>query len=391
MNISRFLTRRRFAMVALLVAVSVMVGCVPIRMEQSWPAVSLSDDGNVFIAYTNAVNAVDLNTGAALRLRNADGEVRLDDAGNPRVWTFTGAEGANDQFYASPVVQEDGSLLIASYTGQIYEVEPATARANPNQAVVPGQVVAQPLSEDGLLYVGIGEKNLIAYSYNGGQLDQRWEIETERGVWSHPVIVDDVLYFTSLDSALYAVNPNTGDILWQLDTQGVSASTPVIADGHIYIGSFGRKVFDISLQGEILAEYETADWVWGSPTLVDGVLYVADLSGTVYALDVSGDGFREVWKTKAASGAIRPSPLIYEEYVIVGARDHKVYWLSRDTGEVFWSREVGGEILSELLLVEPSDAINISEPYVLVSTAATPELLVAFTVNNGQRQWTFGR
>ncbi len=99
----------------------------------------------------------------------------------------------------------------------------------------------------------------------------------------------------------------------------------------------------------------------------------------------------EKWQTAAATRAIPPSPLVAEDVVVVGSRDQKVYWLNRETGEVIDSKDVAGEVLANLLLIEPGEDSNVSEPLVIVSTSAPQELLVAFTLERGQRVWAYGR
>jgi hypothetical protein len=191
---------------------------------------------------------------------------------------------------------------------------------------------------------------------------------------------------------LYALNPETGEEQWRLDLTGAVASTPVYSDGYLYVGSFARKLFKISTEGVIVAQFDTHDWVWGSPTVIDGVLYAADLGGYVYALQDNGDSFSPVWEPrKVANGAIRATPLVTGNTIIVGSRDHNTYWIDRETGQEIFHREMVGEVLADLLLLEPSETLNISEPMVLVSTMSHDELLVAFTVTDGVRQWAYHR
>jgi outer membrane protein assembly factor BamB len=267
----------------------------------------------------------------------------------------------------------------------LFEVDLPTARTlNGEGVTLSGRVVADALWQDDLLFVG-EERNLVAIDTEAET--ELWQIETGQSVWSKPLIIDDVLYFTSLDHFLYAVDPQTGDIAWQLDLEGAVPETPVFYDGRLYVGGFARKIFEISLDGEILSTFDTENWVWGKPAIVDDILYAADLSGTVYALNIGGDGFEEVWQQKVSERAIRTTPLVSDEYVIVGARDNHVYWLDRQDGSTFFSREVAGEVLSDMLLIEPSETVDIPEPYVIVATLANEEFVVAFRLQNGERAW----
>jgi outer membrane protein assembly factor BamB len=189
---------------------------------------------------------------------------------------------------------------------------------------------------------------------------------------------------------LYAVDINTGSEIWRRDLGGAIAATPAYNDGHLYIGSFDRKLFDISAEtGEILAEYEVGDWMWSTPVLVDGILYTTDMSGGVFALNI-GDGFTEIWQSHPATKGIRARPLVTESYVIVASRDGNVYWLERETGNEIFHQTVGEEILSDILLVQPSESLDIPEPLVVVSTEKDNKVLVAFTLEGAPR-WTYER
>ena len=100
---------------------------------------------------------------------------------------------------------------------------------------------------------------------------------------------------------------------------------------NIYVGSFARQIFEISTDGKILNQKPTSDWVWGTPVIDNGILYVGDLGGSLYAFDTANN-LQQVWVQKVAAGAIRATPLIVGDVIIVGARDQKFYWLKRADG-----------------------------------------------------------
>ncbi len=399
----RFLARHPMVGVAIFMSIFV-VGCVPVRLEASWPALSLIEESNdIVLTYNDRIVLIDPVSGEPVKLRNVDGEVRLDENGNPRMWEFTGTEGQARQFYSAPLQINPETLLVATYADRhMYEVDLPTARIiTTTQVDLPGQVTAGLAMNADQIYVGISERNLLAL--DSQEFSTNWTFPTGQGVWSEPLIIDDVLYFASLDHFVYALDADSGDEIWRLDLEGAAPGTPFYHNGHLYLGSFARKIYDISMNGEILAEYTTDNWVWGEPTVVDDVLYAADLNGTVYALDVADGSFSEKWKAQVGTRAIRATPVVADDYVIVGSRDHKLYWLNRSDGTLvedqgtvdnvqnFRVREMSGEILSDMLLIEPSDTLDIPEPYVIVSSIANEELLSAFTVSNGERIWTYGR
>lgn len=383
---------RRLLLLGATVLLLTAAACAGGPLEATWGQISLfGEPQNILFAYNDRIVLIDPADGSPVELRDAEGNVRVDDAGNPRIWEVTGTSNTPTLFYTTPIAIEDNTLLTAAYNERLYEVDIAAARINnPEGRTLPGRVVADPLATDDFLYVPLSEGDVEAYTRP--ELSPAWTFDTEHGVWAQPLLVDDVLYVTSLDHNLYALDPQTGEEIWTLDLGGAVASAPVYSDGYLYVGSFGRELFKISTGGEIVARYTTNGWVWSAPVIVDGLVYAADLNGYVYALQDSGTSFEPVWEPRqVANGAIRALPIVTEDAIILGARDRNTYWISRSTGEEIFRREMVGEVLADPILLEPSETLNIPEPMVVVSTMAREELLVAFSVDEGQRLWRYGR
>ena len=364
-----------------------VAACVPIRQESGWPVLSTLGDGDsILLTYNNKITMIDSGNGQPVRLRNADGEIRVDEEGKARIWEFSGPEDAPNQFFSKPLRLDEDNLLVLSNTERLYEVNLARADARLEEGKeLPGRVLASPLLGEELVYVG-AERTLLALDRDSHQL--RWSFETGQSIWSQPLLLDGMLLFTSLDHNLYALDPQDGAEIWRLDLGGAAPVAPVVYEGQLYTGSFSRKIFKISGQGRILAEFSTEDWVWGAPAIVDGVLYAADLGGNVYALEIREESFRLLWQSEVSERAIRATPVASGEYVIVAGRDQKLYWLDRDDGRTYFTRELAGEIVSDMLLLDRgADA----EPLLAVSTLANEDALVAYGVQNGERRWTYSR
>ncbi len=386
--------RFRFArMMPLAVVLALaLTACTGGPTEPNWSDISLMD-GNILLTFSTIMLQLDPVDGSQVNLYDADGNVRTDPNTNTaRRWEITASGGSSPtRFYTTPISVADNLLLAASYDRRLIEIEQDAARiVDINGTAIPGHMVADLLRDGDVLYVPLAEKDLLALTIDG--YSQLWRFETTRGVWATPLLLDGVLYVTSMDHHMYAVDAATGEELWRLDLGGAIASTPLLYDGSLYVGNFARKLFEISLDGAIIAEYDTADWVWGTPVVADEVLYAADLVGNVYALDISDDNFREVWRRQIAARAIRPSPVIYEDRLIVASRDHYVYWLNRETGEIIIRHDVRGEVLSEMLLIEPSETLVIGEPLLLVGTMSRENLLFAFQADgNSEPRWKYPR
>ena len=378
----------KYLKLAVVAAVTLLVaaGCAAQRQGVSWANLTILEDSSILVAYNDFIVQVDSANGRPVPLRNSDGEIRTDANGNPRRWEINGGD-TDSRFFTGPIWLDEETFLAADYNHKVLTVD--FPRADPNagrQIPLPGRTIANPAVASGnILIIPFSESNLAAYDMETS--DQIWLFETSRGFWAAPLVVNDIVYAAGMDHQLYALDVETGNVIWKQDMGGAIGSQPFLDGDHFYLGTFNRAVFEVSLEGEIRAEYETENWVWGTPQLVDGVLYVTDLSGFVYALDANNN-LSEIWKVEAASNGIRSRPLIVNEWVIVGDRDGQVYWINRETGAVNteFTQDAGGEILSDLVLLEREDR----EPLIIVSTVDNDAILVAYTLD-AVANWTYGR
>lgn len=452
------LQRRVFGVVILLSLFA--AACVPVPIGKSWaefsqikvygqPALMVAFGDRLVLVNPldgGEVNPLD-EAGRPVVLKDSDGEARTNTEDNtPLFWQVIAgqtngpvSQGNPVEFYSVPIALDEDTLLAVGYTAHVYTIDLPSARVEAPAAGVAlaaglsnernaGHIIIPPILSDGILYVGFSEQNFLALDVNN-DFAERWRFETERGIWGKPLLVADTntLYIPGMDHHLFALNAQTGEERWRLDLGGAVAGTPVYHNGYLFIGSFDRKLFMIKTPeavdggdvGEIAAVYQTKGWVWGSPTLDDsGMLYVADLEGWVYALRVTypgsgfgGDdsanaeaGFEEAWSRQAAQRGIRPSPLVTRDYVVVGARDQRVYWLNRETGETSFQQALSAEVLSDLMLI-PTESSAESAPdaalinpngtavegLVIVSSMNFQELLVAFNLETSARTWGYSR
>jgi len=380
---------RRYGIAAALLLIILATGCVPLPADPNWGHLSLMGD-QIMFSFHDRIVMIDPVDGSLSELRDGEGRTRVDDQGNPRPWTVS-VTTTQTRFYSSPLLINEDSLLAASYDQRLFEIDLAAARVASETGInVGGHMAADPVTDGERLYIGLIEEDVIAMNLDDLGVNV-WRFDTARGVWASPLLVDGTLYVSSMDHFLYALNAETGDEIWRVDLGGAVAETPVLYDGSLYVGSFARKVFRVSLDGQITAEFPTNEWIWGAPAIVDDTLYIGDAAGWVYALALDDAGFTSVWSRQVASRVIRATPIVTEDMVVVGSRDHSVYWLSRETGETIFSRNTEAEILGDLLLVEPSETLNISEPLVIVSTMANDKLLFAYTLSLGELRWRYAR
>jgi outer membrane protein assembly factor BamB len=403
LNIRQFLARPTLWGALVLIGLAV-AGCGPAPLGTGWPSISLINNEcggktteSIVVSYNDRIVQVNPADGTPVILKDAQCVNRQpDDQGKLRPWDFRPT--GNKQFYTAPLPLDNDKMLAISYDQRLYTIDDTLAQATvaDGQAIdgYSGHAVTDMVADADYIYVALNNKDVVALDRN--TLDVKWKTTTNHGVWSKPLLQDGVLYFTSLDHFIYAVDAKTGDQKWKIDLGGAATGTPLFANGKLYVGSFARQLFEISTDGKILNQKPTSDWVWGTPVIDDkGILYVGDLGGSLYAFDTANN-LQPIWSQKVAAGAIRATPLIIGDVIIVGARDQKLYWLKRTDGTPVTGsdgkplvRELTAPILSDILLIQPGDGVDIPKPYIVVSTTSTTQLLVAYTLDNGESKWSY--
>ncbi|MGV2436013.1 MAG UNVERIFIED_CONTAM: hypothetical protein LVT10_14935, partial [Anaerolineae bacterium] len=78
-------------------------------------------------------------------------------------------------------------------------------------------------------------------------------------------------------------------------------------------------------------------------------------------------GFPCLWRSESViTDGIRTTPIVLEDFVIVGSRDKKLYWLDRETG-LLSSRmnqnplQLDGEVLSNMIYLEQDQALDLEQ------------------------------
>ena len=133
-------------------------------------------------------------------------------------------------------------------------------------------------------------------------LEVLWTFQAGVGIESSAAIVAGIVYATSLDSHLYAIDLNAGKLKWKYCANGETKSSPSVSKGVVYFG---------------------------------------DASGLFHAVD-SNTGKRK-WAFQT-DGEINSSANFADERVLFGSYDHHLYCLSTKTGSLLWKVETDGYV-----------------------------------------------
>ena len=277
-------------------------------------------------------------------------------------WKFK----TNGDIHSSPAVY-DGTVFFTSMDGNIYAIDKICGREE-------------------WAFKTEGEKqysaiNMFGYDTKGLEFADPWDFYL-----SSPVIENDIVYFGSGDSHIYALNANSGEEIWKFKTGDVVHSSPAISNGIVYCGSFDSKLYALdAITGKEIWTYQAGTdekyhlmcGIQASPSVSNGTVYFGSRDAYIYAIDAISGELK--WKQKFGGSWMPSSTSVTEDKVYVGSSDaRKFFALNKETGSIIDSVKTHSFTFS-------SPAVSGNTVYIGVFNG----FLHAINKNNGKIKWTF--
>jgi outer membrane protein assembly factor BamB len=212
----------------------------------------------------------------------------LDLNGNQR-WTFETEHGQ----WASPL-PNNGYVILPSMDHRIYALDPETGNVVWQTEDLGGAIVSAPaLADDGTLYIGTFNREVLAINSETGQVLNRFA--TEGWVWGSPALDGDRLYVGDLNGFVYALNAADLTQIWKVQPEtGANTSIsdrPLVLEDKLYIASESGNVYALNTSNGSTNWTQTVGGkLYGSPVLAGDKILVAPI-GEDYilaALDLNG-------------------------------------------------------------------------------------------------------
>ncbi len=232
------------------------------------------------------------------------------------VWKQS-TEGA---IYSSPYIAE-GHLFIGSDDEYLHVLNILTGR-EAWRTNLGSRVRSSPIVVNDKIYIGNEGGDIQCYDFSG---NIKWRTSAKRAVMASPHYNENIIYITSLDSVLYAIDASSGWVVWRFRMDNGSISTPTTNENHVYTGSTDGKLYCInSKSSKKVWDYQTDNQVNSSPVYHKGALYFCNTDGIIYSLDAKTGRLRWKYSTK---GPITGSPQIANDVLYVGSTDQIIYAL----------------------------------------------------------------
>lgn len=228
-----------------------------------------------------------------------------------RLWS-SGIGGGSEALRLSlGLAFDEGRLFAASHDGEVYALAPDSGRVTWKSDTKAG-LSAGPGAGSGLVVVGANDGDVIALEAATGK--QRWRVKVSGEVLGAPLAADDLVVVRSVDGRLRALAASDGKERWvveelvpRLTLRGTSA--PVRSGELVICGFDNGRVMAVTLAaGEIVWQSQVS-----TPRGRSELERLADVDA---AVRVAGD-----------------------DVYAVGFQG-RVVMMARDSGQVWWGREV---------------------------------------------------
>lgn len=201
------------------------------------------------------------------------------------------------------VAVEQGVIYGTIYN-KLYAVDENTHRELWSVHIANTQILNAPEAVNGVVYTSSYEQSHhtegasmtgYVYAYQARDGKPLWQFPAKSWVRSSPNVVNNMVYFSSLDHHVYALKASDGTKVWSVDTGAMVYDEPIVANGVVYANETG--VTSISMGATIPAAFLAIDSTSGnvlwrkdvstslSMEAVQGDVIYAGLSGVVYAYD----------------------------------------------------------------------------------------------------------
>jgi outer membrane protein assembly factor BamB len=193
---------------------------------------------------------------------NADHNLYALDSNGVLQWTFPAKNGLWNQ-----PVTDGKSIFVSSMDKNLYALDPKQkGKVIWTQELGGAVLFSQTLGDDGILYIGTINNEILAISSDSGKI--LWKAKTAGTVWEPVVVKDGTLYAGDQTGKLFALSTKDGSKIWELEAGGTIIGGPVLTDKGLY---FGTGYVNGEKPGEAMLVSTSGQKVWS--TEVGGKLY----------------------------------------------------------------------------------------------------------------------
>ena len=271
-------------------------------------------------------------------------------------WAHMTGAGRSLGFHGTPTIVGDTAYL-GGYDGDMYafDVETGDTIWRTTGAQLDGSIAigSSPAYWEGVIYVVTEYSNPNAgtmWALDAGTGEPLWKDDRLWGMPHPSTAIDPVaerMLTGSNDGVLYAWEFPSLEFEWEFQTGGEIKGTIPTYDGGAFVGSWDGSFYRVDLEdGTEEWSFESGPIIMSNPGIDPdaGIVYIAGNDRHVHALDT--DTGERYWSTNVG-GSVIGSLTVTADTVLVGSYDSHLYALHKETGEVRWRVQTRGHVTSE--------------------------------------------
>ncbi len=203
----------------------------------------------------------------------------------------------------------------------------------------------------------------------------QWEVTVNGELLCPPATAYSKLYIGTSDGYLKVLDERDGHLLWEVKLGVSICATPLIESQTAFV-PVDDVLHAVDLNDkEDKWTFQAVGALRGSPILYDDLIYVGSEDKRVYAVDkYTGD---LDWSLKL-DDVVATTPSVSGNTVVVGTEGGTVYGIHRNDGEELWSTDVGSPV---------STAACISGSTAMVGTFGGR--VHGLNIGDGELEWTY--
>lgn len=237
-----------------------------------------------------------------------------------------------------------------------------------------GLVWSTPVPADSSVYVASKFNHGDRYNLRDGK--RRWRVTLPGQAYAAPAVTDDRVIFVTDNGQTVAVQRHSGAELWRhARTSRKAIVAPPVAisrSGLVYVTSLDSTLTALNLQdGSVRWQFRTGGSLWHAPAVSGPRVVVADGSGTLTCLDAE---LGTVYWQAQHETPFGTTPLIVGSIVYLGALDQHLHAYRLDDGVLQWSFELRGRVRTDPIVFGEWLITGSEDRFVYLLEPAHPEV-----------------
>ena len=185
-----------------------------------------------------------------------------------------------------------------------------------------GEIRSTPFVTQEEIYAGNEAGEFYCMDFRGGI---KWRFKAKRSITSSAYVANDMVFFCSLDSYIYALDARSGYLIWRFKMDKGSISSPFVVEQLLYCGAIDGNIYCVNTNNaKEVWRFKTENQVNSSPVIVEEQLYCGSVDGNIYCLDRQNGHLH--WKYKT-NQPITATPSVGGGRIYIGSTDKLLYAL----------------------------------------------------------------